>query len=557
MNRLLTLFIFLLLVSFPFLQAQEIFIRHSTIHTLTYEPGGGGFGGFVTGVDLDEDGLPEIYAVNANYVDRDGEMVPKIWKFEWNETTAAWDSVWGATIPGQGQNTWVGFTIADLDNDGKSELVWCPPNYPDAPGLLNPDPLRVIVFEVVGDGTDNLGVDDGFGAFLPNAVTTIIPDDNANYRPISLKIADIDGDGTDEIIFADQGTTYHYGILSVDDIPDNGGGLETWTLESSGVNDPILTAGTGTGNKWDLAIVGNVIYLFAQSGIVYPVKYDGGTWASLPGQSGIGNGSFKGTAVYDLDNDGTDEIIEGSWFTGGKVYVFKQVADTLQSFEVADLSTLGATRLNGAAVGDLDNDGKPDFVFGSRGDGGAPSVPNNSVYRVEFQGGDMTLPANYVSSVIDSFLVPEPDGVGGQLDVFAIGNVDGDASDEVVYTQGYTRGILNDTTADAAILDIVHTPVSVELVDDNIPDQFYLDQNYPNPFNPSTQIKFGITEAANIDLRIYDALGREVTILINNQFMSSGSYNVKFDASNLASGTYVYRLIAGANTVSRKMQLLK
>ena len=551
MNRLLTLFTILMLVSFPFLQAQEIFTRHSTIHTLTYEPGGGGFGGFVTGVDLDEDGLPEIYACNANYVDREGEMVPKIWKFEWNETTAAWDSVWGATLPTQGQNTWVGFTIADLDKDGKAELVWCPPNYPDAPGLVNPNPLRIIVYEVVGDGSDNLGVDDGFGAFLPNSTTTIVTVDNFNLRPISLKVVDIDSDGTDELIFADQATDWHFGVLSVDDIPDNGSGLENWTIEANGVGDINLS---GTGNKWDLAVVGNVIYLFAQSGIVYPVKYDNGTWTSLPGQTSLAAyGSFKGSVTADLDNDGTDEVILGSWFTGGKVCVLKQDADTLIAYEVADLSLLGATRLNGAAKGDLDGDGNWDFVFGTRPN----STPNNSVYRVEFQGGDITQAANYVSSNIDSFLVPEPDGLGGQLDVVAIGNVDGDASDEVVYTQGYTRGVANDTTADAAILDIQHTPVSVELADDNIPDQYYLDQNFPNPFNPSTTIKFGITEASNVDLRIYDALGREVTVLISNQFMSAGSYNVKFDASNLASGTYVYRMTAGANTVSRKMQLLK
>lgn len=552
MNRLLTLFAILFLVSFLNVQAQEIFTRASTIHTLTYEPGGGGFGGFVAGVDLDEDGVPDLYACNANYIDRDGEMVPKIWKFEWNETTAEWDSVWGATIPNQGQNTWIGFTIGDLDKDGKPEIIWCPSNYPDAPGLINPNPLRVIVYEVAGDGSDNLGVDDGFGAFLPNAATTIVTDNNYNLRPISLKVVDIGG--TNRLIFADQATNWHFGVLSVDDIPDNGSGLETWTVDASGVTDPILT---GTGNKWDLAVVGNVIYLFAQSGIVYPVKYDNGTWTSLPGQSGVGNGSFKGTATFDLDNDGTDEIVEGSWFTGGKVYVFKQVADTLQSFEVADLTPLGATRLNGAAVGDLDNDGKPDFVFGSRGDASAPSVPNNSVYRVEFQGGDITLPSNYISSVIDSFLVPEPDGIGGQLDVFAIGNLDGDAADEVVYTQGYTRGIANDTTADAAILDIVHTPVSVELETDVVPAQFYVEQNYPNPFNPSTQIKFGITEAANVDLRIYDVLGREVAVLINNQYLGAGSYNSKFNAVNLASGIYVYRLTAGTNSVSRKMQLLK
>ncbi len=546
MRKLLTLFLFLPLVIT--LNAQDIFTRVSTIHTLDYEPGGGGFGGFVAGVDWDGDGLPEIYACNANYIDRDGELVPKIWKFEWNEATATWDSVWGA-IPGIPlQNTWIGFTWGDLDNDGKPEIIWSPSNFTDA--TTNPNPWRVLVYEVVGDGSDNLGVDDGFGSFLPNATTTIVTDDNYNLRPISLKVVDIDGDGTKELLFADQAVDWHFGVLSVDDIPDNGGGTETWTVEANGLGNPTFT---GTLNMWDLAVVGNVFYIFAQDGLVYPIKYDAGNYTVLSPQSGVGNGSFKGTATYDLDNDGTDEIIEGSWFTGGKVYVLKQDADTLQTFEVADLSTLGATRLNGAAVGDLDADGKPDFVFGTR----PPATPNNAVYRVEFQGGDYTNPSNYESSIIDSFLVPAPNATGGQLDVVAIANIDGDDADEVIYTQGYTRSVSNDTTADAAILDIQHTPVSVELADNNIPNQYYLDQNFPNPFNPSTTIKFGLTSEMTVELKVFDALGQEVLTLIDGQSMKAGSYNVRFNASGLASGTYIYRLKAGDYVSSKKMILLK
>ena len=105
MNRLSYFVLFFVLLLAVQLSAQEVFTRTSTIHTPTYEPGGGGFGGFVVGEDLDEDGIPDLYACNANYIDREGEIVPKIWKFEWNEVTAAWDSVWGATIPNQGQNT--------------------------------------------------------------------------------------------------------------------------------------------------------------------------------------------------------------------------------------------------------------------------------------------------------------------------------------------------------------------------------------------------------------------------------------------------------------------
>ncbi|MEO8231436.1 MAG: VCBS repeat-containing protein, partial [Ignavibacteriota bacterium] len=433
MNRLLTLFAILFLVSFYNLQAQDIFTRTSTIHTLTYEPGGGGIGGVVAGVDWDNDGKPDLYVCNANYIDRQtGELIPKIWKFEWNEVTAEWDSVWGATLPAQAQNTWTTLVAADLDKDGKPELVWTPVNFssPDPPAPQNPNPLRIVVYEVVGDGSDNLGVDDGFGAFLPNAATTIVTDNNYNLRPISLKVLDIDNDGTDELIFADQASDWHFGVLSVDDIPDNGSGLENWTVEASGLNDPVQT---GMGSAYDVAVIGKTIYVFASSGLIYPVKYDGFAWVSSAPLTNVANedGSFRGTATADLDNDGTDEIILGGW-SSGNVFVLKQVADTLQTFVVADLSTMGATRLNGAAVGDLDEDGKPDFVFGTR----PISVPNNAVYRVEFQGGDITDPANYQSQIIDSLLVPAPGGTGGQLDVVYMANVDGDAADEVLYTQG-------------------------------------------------------------------------------------------------------------------------
>jgi hypothetical protein len=121
----------------------------------------------------------------------------------------------------------------------------------------------------------------------------------------------------------------------------------------------------------------------------------------------------------------------------------------------------------------------------------------------------------------------------------------------------YSRGNANDDPMPIVVLDMQFTPVSVEKENDIVPAQFYLNQNFPNPFNPTTEIKFGITESANIDLRIFDALGREVAILINNEYMSAGNYNVKYDASNLASGNYIYRMTAGTNTVSRKMQLLK
>jgi len=95
--------------------------------------------------------------------------------------------------------------------------------------------------------------------------------------------------------------------------------------------------------------------------------------------------------------------------------------------------------------------------------------------------------------------------------------------------------------------------VNVEII---TPIEFELSQNYPNPFNPSTTIKFSIPEGSQVSLKIYNSLGQEIKILVN-QFMEAGIHNVNFNAVGLNSGMYFYRLDAGEFTQVRKMTLIK
>ena len=88
------------------------------------------------------------------------------------------------------------------------------------------------------------------------------------------------------------------------------------------------------------------------------------------------------------------------------------------------------------------------------------------------------------------------------------------------------------------------------------PATYSLYQNYPNPFNPSTTIKFDLATGNNVKLAIYDILGRENSVLVN-QYLSAGSYTINFTNSNLASGIYFYRLSAGSFTDIKKMTLVK
>ena len=85
---------------------------------------------------------------------------------------------------------------------------------------------------------------------------------------------------------------------------------------------------------------------------------------------------------------------------------------------------------------------------------------------------------------------------------------------------------------------------------------FSLEQNYPNPFNPVTAIKYTVPKQNLVKLVVYDIIGREVVTLVN-EVKQPGNYSVSFDASNLASGVYFYRMAAGDFTDVKKMVLIK
>ncbi|MBT8381260.1 MAG: T9SS type A sorting domain-containing protein [Ignavibacteriaceae bacterium] len=92
--------------------------------------------------------------------------------------------------------------------------------------------------------------------------------------------------------------------------------------------------------------------------------------------------------------------------------------------------------------------------------------------------------------------------------------------------------------------------------ENQVVSSYSLQQNYPNPFNPSTTIKYSLAEDVNVNLKIYDVMGREITELVNEK-QNAGSHQYYFDASNLSSGIYFYKLTAGDFISVKKMTLLK
>jgi len=90
-----------------------------------------------------------------------------------------------------------------------------------------------------------------------------------------------------------------------------------------------------------------------------------------------------------------------------------------------------------------------------------------------------------------------------------------------------------------------------------VPKEYQLEQNYPNPFNPSTVIKYQIPDAGFVTLKVYDVLGNEVAILVNENKEPGRKYNITFNASALSSGVYIYQLRVNDYLSTKKMVLMK
>ncbi|MEX0722099.1 MAG: T9SS type A sorting domain-containing protein [Balneolaceae bacterium] len=91
---------------------------------------------------------------------------------------------------------------------------------------------------------------------------------------------------------------------------------------------------------------------------------------------------------------------------------------------------------------------------------------------------------------------------------------------------------------------------------ETLPTEYSLQQNYPNPFNPTTQIRYGIPNAAEVRLEVFNMLGQKVTTLVNER-KSAGWHNATFDASELSSGFYIYHIQAGEFASTKKLMLIK
>ena len=242
-------------------------------------------------------------------------------------------------------------------------------------------------------------------------------------------------------------------------------------------------------------------------------------------------------------------------------YVFFPHSDNnpLQPWGLKDMATVGAVVerpwLATSGNGPLDT-GNKNYTLAQTLQQPAGAIGTAGIYTYKFSIGKNTAGNNEVR-----YLISKSDGK------YNFGGVITDTKGLVTKFNTVNFYVNNPSTRALKITDLMvdmGAPITIPaqftkvvgIAEENVPVQYSLNQNYPNPFNPTTNIEFSVAQAGKVSLVVYDGLGRTVANLVNGD-LSAGKHNVTFNASNLASGVYFYKLIAGDFVSVKKLMLVK
>ncbi len=535
--------------------------------TLQYGTGGGSTPRTIRSGDLDGDGKGEIIFLRLG----GGFLV-----FEWDGVVGShkfgtkpsavipptvvygpgFGSLAGTAVEGGLQSNVEHYEIMDIDKDGIQELI-TPKNLS---GSVNDDYL---IISAIGEWAFE---EQGFASFQIEGAT---PGRSASTKygggsPYAIHPADLDGDGKFEMVCHN----WNFG--------------DYFVIKATGPDTYVLA---DTANPTN----GNQFYRFTPT---------------------FDHVALFGGTVADLDKDGNQEVYfpmfaddgpeTGSLFVinykpGDNVLkadatrVARVMSNVSQNISGNPISSFSAT------TGDFDGNGKGEIIVAS-------SYPSN-VVAVEFQGGDIIDPANYIRKVYytgegdiysgiavrDSLGTKDTVRTRGEGFVSKLSppiDIDGDGklelalpyqalADSITYSwQTYdiiTSVFVIDSSRKVTnpkkwVLRLLERDKSNSVYSKDMviitPDDYVLQQNYPNPFNPTTNINFVLPLDKKISLKIYDMLGKEVRSLISNEDYTKGSHIVEWNGKNnsgrqVASGTYIAKMTSGNLEKTIKMVLLK
>lgn len=511
----------------------------------------------LSGFDINKNGKKEFLVLGdplwtqATNIER-----PYLFLFEASGNNT-YNLIWSTVVPGINNGGYQNpdFTVADIDKDGNQEIIVVVPR-----ARTGDDAALLYLYEFDGDSiphqptiTSDLGLRPGM-----------------RYTASRVEVADVDGDGENEVVVTSRNDDYggtglgrtllveHF--FGGDISPATFGYFEREFIDSSSVlkggavYDMGITDFDGDGKKeiwvatWDLLSVaiyeatGKDTYVLAKDINQARPDNDVGVRHSM--------------RWYDADKDGKLEyycagITDAT--NPGNIHMIPSTTDvsTLSTASVVtltpDLEPVSEWSYEGADIGDVNGDGKMDYIVAGAG-------PRRQVFWLQYKSGNPADSANYRMATLYKDEVPAD--LGFSFMTINIGNdIDGDGKKEVFIPNRYPRtGVPSDPAV--IILESKSISASVEQVEGVIPQGYALGQNYPNPFNPETAINFSIPAAGHVSVTIHNSLGQEVATLVDAE-LEPGVYSASFNGRDFASGTYFYTLRAGSFTETRKMLLLK
>jgi hypothetical protein len=520
----------------------------------------------LAGYDLDGDGKGEFIFITDNLTSVNN-FGPALFVYE---TTGddSYEMVWQYRVTDHGVDnaSFPTMTVGDLDGDGNLEIIAGIPYATAEPAT----PARFLVFE--SDGTDN-----GLPT-EPTAVWDFGAEPSTNTRPSAMDVADVDGDGRDEVIliFRRWSSGGYNGvnalmIFSLDG--DYAGAFTQWKLEFFDADSLQETNGNiyevkavDMNRDGELEIVtmewGGLHTLFYKS--TGPDTYElvNKILSPLPDFSA---GALNSLQPWDIDGDGTEEfLLAGS---DGRVYFIDVPDGDVTKVSPSDYFVLGKypLQVRGATIGDYDGDGNVDFfIAGSY---------NRRIFRVEYSGsGALNDSTSYEWSTVyqDSttdalgnltelrfYYIAFPQDRNALRDGQTLVDMDGDNQREVVFTNQFGG-------EEASFVTVIEADnvVKVEIPDvATLPRDYVLHQNYPNPFNPTTQIAYDVPRAGNVSLKIYSVTGQLIKTLVD-EYVGIGRHVATWDGTDnsgrpVSSGVYLYVLTAHNFRDAKTLTFLK
>ena len=538
--------------------------------------------GILGGTDLDEDGLQEVWITsysNGGQVFCFEEAGTDTLAFVWASAEITSDYSYPRDIH-----------TGDLDGDGKGEIIFPVGRWP---GASNPH-AGLHIYE--WDGTDNgYGTEAAFRVDFMDALN----DSLAECRVEGFSVGDIDGDGQDEILLANNGTTNpvagwgaqdgstpysgdRFIIMSVSgDIGGFGAAIvEEYSMSPRDVDkDGARENALGGGSPQDIVICdtdgdglleaacfswNNLAVFFIEATDTNEYTIGDTTYRKL----GISDDWTLGASAADMNDDGKDEVYV-TGFYDGSLFVITDADDDATSLdqtgvpgdwagnsEIAILHEFGANGGNGVVAASDEavtmggTAGVSDINLMELADGGNP-----------LNSGDWTLSTYSLEGATSGWVFKHNSG----LDFDGDGNLEILLSYLGVEDSVDVGGVMTLDPNGNRVFRLAEwdgTIMTVRDITTIMPDDYKLAQNFPNPFNPTTRIEYYLPMNNTISLAIYNMLGQEIVKLVNNQYTVGGSHFIVWNGTDkngikVGSGTYVYELKYGNFSKTRQMTLIK